>query len=148
MDQITVSRELLWQALRALRMCNQQDQVLDDMYTALRAALDAPVQEPDKEALQFLTDVVTAAGLLEHGRQCKALAKRISNGAFSLRKRFTAPQTQQPAPPADVPKLTDEEIFDLADPFGAFQYGDAQGDKCKDFARAIEQAVRQKASIK
>lgn len=34
--------------------------------------------------------------------------------------------------------LTDDQIFELAEPFGAFQYGDAQGDKRKEFARAIE----------
>lgn len=46
-DNITVSRELLRQVLRGLRMCDQQNQVLDDTYTALRAALEqpAPVQD-------------------------------------------------------------------------------------------------------
>ena len=37
--------------------------------------------------------------------------------------------------------LTDEQIFDLAEPFGAFEYGDAQGDKRRGFARAIESAA-------
>jgi hypothetical protein len=41
------------------------------------------------------------------------------------------------APPAREP-LSDEQIFDLAEPFGAFEYGDAQGDKRIAFARAIE----------
>ena len=36
--------------------------------------------------------------------------------------------------------LTDEQIFDLSEPFGAFQYGDAQGHKRLEFARAIEAA--------
>ena len=36
--------------------------------------------------------------------------------------------------------LTDEEIFELAEPFGAFEYGDAQGHKRQAFARAIEAA--------
>ncbi len=40
---------------------------------------------------QFLTDVTTAAGLLEHGKQSKALAKRIADYAFESR--------QQPAQP-------------------------------------------------
>ena len=44
------------------------------------------------------------------------------------------------APP--LRELSDEEIFELAEPFGAFQYGDAQGDKRKDFARAILAAAR------
>ena len=46
-DTVPVSRELLRQVLRGLRMCDQQNQVLDDTYTALRAALEqpAPVQD-------------------------------------------------------------------------------------------------------
>jgi hypothetical protein len=37
--------------------------------------------------------------------------------------------------------LSDEQIFEIADPFGAFEYGDAQGDKRRGFARAIESAA-------
>lgn len=33
--------------------------------------------------------------------------------------------------------ITDEQILLAAEPFGAFQYGDAQGHKRIDFARAI-----------
>lgn len=40
--------------------------------------------------------------------------------------------------------LTNEEILELAEPFGCFQYGDAQGDKRLDFARAIIAAARNK----
>ena len=47
-------------------------------------------------------------------------------------------------PASKVEPLTDEEIFSHADTFGAFQYGDAQGDKRLAFARAIEQAVWEK----
>jgi hypothetical protein len=38
-------------------------------------------------------------------------------------------------------RLTDAEILELAEPYGAFEYGDAQGHKRKDFARAIESEV-------
>ena len=38
-------------------------------------------------------------------------------------------------------KLTDEQIYRDAEPFGAFQYGDAQGHKRLAFARAIEAEV-------
>jgi len=41
-----------------------------------------------------------------------------------------------------APRLTDAEIFDIADPYGEFRYGDAQGDKRLEFARAIEAKVR------
>lgn len=40
--------------------------------------------------------------------------------------------------------LTDVEILDSADLFGAFQYGDAQGHKRIEFARAIEAKLREK----
>ena len=36
--------------------------------------------------------------------------------------------------------LTDQDIFDVAEPFGAFEFGDAQGDKRKAFARAVIEA--------
>lgn len=40
--------------------------------------------------LQFLTDVVTAAGLLSHGKTDKALAKRISDRAYEIRTAMFA----------------------------------------------------------
>lgn len=43
-------------------------------------ALDAKTQ-------QFLTDVVTAAGLLHHGKRDKKLAERIGAAAMSMRMR-------------------------------------------------------------
>jgi len=36
--------------------------------------------------------------------------------------------------------LTDEQIYEIAQPFGCFEYGDAQGDKRREFVRAIELA--------
>ena len=42
--------------------------------------------------------------------------------------------------------LSREEIFDLAEPFGEFQYGDAQGDKRVAFARAVEAAAYERAA--
>ena len=36
--------------------------------------------------------------------------------------------------------MTDEQIFEIADPFGSFEYGDAQGHKRVAYARAIEAA--------
>ena len=49
------------------------------------AAPGALKLQPDTKTLQFLTDVVTAAGLLEHGKQSKGLAERISRTAYELR---------------------------------------------------------------
>lgn len=39
---------------------------------------------PTTKTRQFLSDVVTAAGLLRHGKTDKALAQRISDGAYAL----------------------------------------------------------------
>jgi len=44
--------------------------------------------------------------------------------------------------------LSDAEIFDLAEPFGAFEFGDAQGDKRLAFARAAITAFCLKNRIK
>jgi len=44
--------------------------------------------------------------------------------------------------------LSDAEIFDLAEPFGAFEFGDAQGDKRLAFARAAITAFCLKNGIK
>ena len=38
-------------------------------------------------------------------------------------------------------RLTNEQIFDLAEPFGGFEYGDSQGHKRLDFARSVEEAA-------
>ena len=39
------------------------------------------------------------------------------------------------------PKLSDERIFELAESFGEFKYGDAQGCKRIEFSRAIEREI-------
>jgi hypothetical protein len=45
----------------------------------------SPGNTPNTAVLQFLTDVVTAAGLLSHGRTDRELAKRMSAGAYDMR---------------------------------------------------------------
>ena len=64
-----------------------------------RAALDAPAQAvpapgveavSEREFKQFLSDVLTAAGLVTHGKKCKDLGRRL--GEMSMRLR-TAPKT-------------------------------------------------------
>ena len=56
----------------------------------LRASISRQVQVDTNQEpaafLQFLSDVVTAAGLLSHGRQSKALAERIAEAAMQYRK--------------------------------------------------------------
>lgn len=45
-----------------------------------------------------------------------------------------------------ISDLSDAEIMEIASKFGEFQYGDAQGDKRREFARAILNASRHKVS--
>ena len=56
-----------------------------------------PEQEPVARVrlLQFLTDVVTAAGLLAHGKRDKGLSERISKESFEMR-RIAAPPPSKP----------------------------------------------------
>lgn len=151
------------QALELCDVCGWKAVIPDDGCLNCQREAALKPGSPDKEMLQFLTDVVTAAGLLEHGKQSKALAERISNGAYSLRPRFVAPPAQPDAmvkragellelfndpslpehsgcmskkPPA---RLSDEQISDIAisTPPNVHTYG-----------RAIETEVRKKFGAK
>ena len=51
---------------------------------------------PDVWMLQFLTDVVTSAGLLRYGKQSKALAERISSDAMRMRQSLFASGSEVP----------------------------------------------------
>lgn len=63
-------------------------------------------------------------------------------------KDFDLPaQSDEVAAQASKP-LSDAEIFDLAEPFGAFEFGDAQGNKRLDFASAAITAFCLKNGIK
>ena len=66
---------------------------------------------------------------------CDAARSQHTNRhqAFEKLSAILATPTAQ-AHPAEV---TEEKILEIAEPFGEFQYGDAQGDKRIDFARAI-----------
>ena len=56
---------------------------------------------------------------------------------------YAAPVAAQASKP-----LSDAEIFDLAEPFGSFEFGDAQGNKRLDFARSAITAFCLKNGIK
>ena len=61
-------------------------------------------QQPKQEQVefsQFLSDVMTAAGLVGHGKQCKALADRLGEGAM---RYLTEP------PKKEWVRLTDEQV--------------------------------------
>jgi hypothetical protein len=61
------------------------------------------------ETTRFLTDVTTAAGLLEHGRRDKGLARRI--GDFANKYRMIAPAPAAPTQP-DPELAKDAELLD------------------------------------
>ena len=56
-------------------------------------AQEQPAQKPDLWKTQFLTDVMTSAGLLMHGRTDKKLAQRIADGSARWRTElYTHPE--------------------------------------------------------
>jgi hypothetical protein len=61
------------------------------------AGQPAPVQEP-VAFKQFLSDIHTAAGLVTHGKQCKALGERLSEGVMRY-YMATSPAAQPAVPP-------------------------------------------------
>ena len=92
-----------------------------------------PASVPDwLETTRFLTDVTTAAGLLEHGRRDKGLARRI--GDFVYKYRMLA------AAPAAPEVVRDAERF-IAIINGAIEIGSR---KVVDALIAYEDAVARK----
>lgn len=55
--------------------------------------------------------------------------------------KFIESQMMKSQDKAQQTILSVERIFTIAEPFGEFRYGDAQGDKRIDFARAIEAEI-------
>lgn len=58
---------------------------------------------------RFLTDVVTAAGLLSHGKQSKAVAERVASEAYAIRSMLAA--APQPQPVQQPVAWTDEQMI-------------------------------------
>ena len=78
-------------------------------------AVPAPGVEAvsEREFKQFLSDVLTAAGLVTHGKKCKDLGRRL--GEMSMRL-LTAPKTAAaPTQAGEYPKLPDPAMFDAVD---------------------------------
>lgn len=115
---------------------------------ALRAALAEPVQEQEPASSTAGMNIAqrilhvggrnNAAGYVEFGssQAVEALVKQVVRDL---------PRAQQPAPPTDVPLLDDRDIL------GMWHATSSRVPMCNHynhFARAIEQAVRQKAGLK
>ena len=105
-------------------------------------------------AVPLLTDAqVDAISMGLFGCINAAYRKQITDAVLSsggggitcATKRTVAQvRTATSAAPAAVP-LTDEQILEIAEPFGCFQYGDAQGHKRIEFARAVLAAAGDKS---
>lgn len=96
---------------------------------ALDATLTAAPAQPAPISIgfkQFLADVHTAAGLVRHGKQCKALADRLGSGVME----FQAP----------LAPLTDEQIMAASEYYWA--------DDIKDFTAGVKFAERHHNIIK
>lgn len=79
--------------------------------------------------------------LEDHAKQYPHMQKGYTVDAITALRTALAEQ------PAEQQPLTREEIFELAEPFGEFKYGDAQGHKRIDFANAIIAAYERKNGV-
>jgi hypothetical protein len=102
---------------------------------AVKQALAAPVQEP-VAFKQFLSDVHTAAGLVTHGKQCKALGERLSEGVM---RYIATPPAGQPAPVQESVAWRNAAIRvgeDLCS-VGPFGYYDMTAEQWLDWALSV-----------
>lgn len=98
------AHEALEQWRQAVRDMEAADAALSkemsmtDRYKKIRAVLTAapaaqktyPQMMP-AELRQFLSDVMTAAGLVSHGKQCKALGERLGDACMRLHLHYPEP---------------------------------------------------------
>ena len=80
------------------------------------AAPKAATGEPsDTSFSQFLSDVMTAAGLVSHGKQCKALGDRLGDMVMRLR---AAPQQEAQEPVAWLSPWRADQVTTDYDAYG------------------------------
>lgn len=86
---------------------------------------------------QFLADVMTAAGLVAHGKRCKALSESLASRATEL---YAAPM------PPSVPEITDEMVSAyLAEQAATVQAVDdmwGNGGKAPSYMHPVREACR------
>ena len=74
---------------------------------------------PDSKTLQFLTDVLTAAGLLRHGKKDAGLATRIADESCRIRQQLFSRPPEQPADLArDAERWLSQRDLELLVTFG------------------------------
>jgi hypothetical protein len=84
-------------------------------------------QEPmtDVEFSHFLSDVITAAGLVTYGKQCKALGTRISDFAFRLNaQQWAAKRASQPVQPEQYSDIVSDGGLDPRNKFAQLEQSD------------------------
>ena len=75
----------------------------------------APGEPSDTSFSQFLSDVMTAAGLVSHGKQCKALGDRLADMVMRLR---AAPQQEAQEPVAWLSPWRADQVTTDYDAYG------------------------------
>ena len=89
--------------------CCAQAARIDELQAQLEAVGTMPDGMTHREFGQFLSDVLTAAGLVSHGGQSKGLGQRLADAVMRLR---AAPQPPAQAQDARKP-LTDAQFGDV-----------------------------------
>ena len=106
------------------------DVAVDAFAVTMKAKLKRAREEKGRGGWQDMSAAELSAMLREHVE--KGDPVDVANFAMMLHQNG---QGITPAEPVKMP--SDAEILELSQPFGAFQYGDAQGRKRIEFARAL-----------
>lgn len=97
--------------VNSLPVVIRADQLRALIAGGVQALSAAPGPVSDTQHSQFLTDVLTAAGLITHGKRCKALGERLSDMVMRLR---AAPQQEAQKPVAWYEYNADLDAWFLA----------------------------------
>jgi hypothetical protein len=114
----------------SLEECSGNMTALKDQVRRMRSELERPMSSEatllvhdnarlraEVQALRgdlpagFLSDVMTAAGLVSHGKQCKALGDRLSYAVMSIRMAAPQPAAPPTEPAKDIGVEQDERVF-------------------------------------
>ena len=120
--------------------CAEKDDELPYTHPAPTAPHHAMLDSHRRLVEQAIQSAEHPSGMSTHDGKARIDA--------SILRRMLAIIDSLPAVPQAEPKrepLSDERIDEIGDPFGYFQYGDAQGDKRRAFARAVERAAYERA---
>ena len=116
--------------------------------SALRQALAQPEQEPFEMKWPDYNESAMGCGIEDRNITDRYEAMQYGWDEAISRVSECLPDVLFTAPPSKPwVSLTNEEIFDLADHYGEFKYGDAQGHKRIGFARAIEAKLKGKNRV-